>query len=82
MLLLRQSQAGSSSSFLSGFHSGCVDVEQFKANVLAFPYPPYPLCLLRLIPQSDGCLNWALMAGLWGFTSHWSRFYLGAGFQI
>ena len=57
MLLLRQSQAGSSSSFLSGFHSGCVDVEQFKANVLAFPHPPYPLCLLPLIPQSDVYLN-------------------------
>ena len=39
----------------------CVDVEQIKANVLVFPYPPYPLCLLPLIPQSDGCLKWGLM---------------------
>ena len=36
-----------------------------------FPPPiPYEFFLFPLFHQCDSCLEWGLMAGLWGFTTH------------
>jgi len=34
---------------------------------------------LPVFHQCAGCLEWGLMAGLWGFASHGAVFYLRAG---
>ena len=64
------------------FWSGCFSSpEQFGAVV--FKHSPILPTLIILhstdLINVDGCLEWGLMAGLWGFSSRGALFYLGAG---
>ena len=66
------SQSGLSSLFLSSFHRGCVGFEQFLSSCFSTPQP-HLQSLFPLIHMCDRCIEWGLIAGLWGFASHRER---------
>ena len=66
-------KSGLSSLFLSSFHRGCVGFEQFLNSCFSVPQPPHLQSLFPLIHKCDRCIEWGLIAGLWGFPSHRER---------